>query len=249
MRGESGLRPAPTQEGTTPTSAFSGSPGHPAFSSSEPQPAVDASGESRSPVLVSSWRGVGGKQHQQAPAPDGATLPLADCAPPLWEPVRRRGGDPARQQPAPPAAPPADPHRLVVGASPLAAAVLPAQEQRRAEQQDGHHGQGQDHQCGLHHLLQARGLESGRPGQPHARLGPHDSGGVGGGGPGSLPSAPPPRPLTKRGHRSVRNPQRERAAGSRHPLGTAPAGSLTPWTSLSQSQARIPVSQMRTLQF
>lgn len=92
VRGESGLRPAPTQKGTTPTSAFSWSPGHPAFSSSEPQPAVDASGESRSPVLVSSWRGVGGKQHQQAPAPDGATLPLADCAPPLWEPVRRRGG-------------------------------------------------------------------------------------------------------------------------------------------------------------
>lgn len=89
----------------------------------------------------------------------------------------------------------------------------------------------------------------GAPASRTPGLGPTTRGGVGGGGPRSLPSAPPPRPLTKRGHRSVRNPQRERAAGSRHPLGTAPAGSLTPWTSLSQSQARIPVSQMRTLQF
>lgn len=89
----------------------------------------------------------------------------------------------------------------------------------------------------------------GAPASRTPGLGPTTRGGVGDGGPGSLPSAPPPRPLTKRGHRSVRNPQRERAAGSRHPLGTAPAGSLTPWTSLSQSQARIPVSQMRTLQF
>lgn len=89
-----------------------------------------------------------------------------------------------------------------------------------------------------------RGLSQGAPATCTPGLG-HTTQGE----PGSPPSAPPPQPLTKWGHCSVRNPQRERATGSRHPLCTAPSGSLTPWTSLSQSQARIPVSQIRILQF
>lgn len=59
----------------------------------------------------------------------------------------------------------------------------------------------------------------------------------------------PHGPSLSGGHRAVRNPQRERATGSRHPLCSAPSGNLIPWASLSQSQARIPVSQMRILQF
>lgn len=113
--------------------------------------------------------------------------PLAACA----RLLRERGAGPGC-----PGLAAAPPHLHLASVPPLhLAPVLPVEEQGRAEQQDGHRGQGQDHQCGLHRLLQGRGLESGgpagrtpistgrAPGAPHSRAtaiftekGPRDSG-------------------------------------------------------------------------
>lgn len=129
MRGKPGRWPPATQGVPTPTSSSSWSPRHPAFSSSEFWLATDTSGWLRSPALSSSWRW----EHQQTHGRGGLSQPRTLPTPP--NPARL----PCPYQQSPPPR--------------LATLVLPAQEQGSAQQQHGHHGQGQDHQGGLHHLL------------------------------------------------------------------------------------------------
>lgn len=120
-------------------------------------------------------RGVDGKGwgHQQAasagPAPDPAhSSPYCPCTG-AGEPAREGGVSQPGSGPTSPAVP-SHVHlsRLyrLWASMPPPPPVLPAQKQGCAKQQDGHCGQGQHHQCGLHHLLQGMGLESVPPASP-----------------------------------------------------------------------------------
>lgn len=145
VRGRPGQRLPPTQEGTTPTLASSWSPGCPAFSSSEPL----ASGESRSPVLASSlgW-GVDSVSRPTQTGPTACTQPLRGAR---WVS--------GWQRPHLLTAPP----YLQLASTPQVTVVIPAKEQGCAKQQDGHCGQGQDHQCRLHYFLQGKGPSQAAP--------------------------------------------------------------------------------------